>query len=194
VRLDPAARTVTAQGGCRGGDLDAALAPHGLCAVAGTTNHTGVGGVTLGGGYGWLTGQYGLMVDNLVAVRVVLAGGEVVVAREGEIEELFLGVRGAGWNFGVVVELMYRVHEMGHDVYCGYVLFAPEKLRKVVEFMSSVPAGSGGRAGAGMLFGCVPGSSTPTIGCLIFFNGSLEEGEGFFAPLLAVGPFHNTVA
>jgi FAD/FMN-containing dehydrogenase len=89
VNTDPRARTITAQGGCKGGDLDAALATHNLCAVAGTTNHMGVGGVTLGGGYGWLTGEYGLMIDNLLSVKIVLADGDIVTASEARNADLF---------------------------------------------------------------------------------------------------------
>jgi FAD/FMN-containing dehydrogenase len=94
VRVDPTARLAYAQGGSLWSDVDAATTPHGLVSVGGTVNHTGLGGLITGGGFGYLTGQYGLVIDNLVEVTVVTADGGVVRAREGENEDLFWGVRG----------------------------------------------------------------------------------------------------
>ena len=94
VHVDPTARLAYAQGGALWSDVDAATTPHGLVSVGGTVNHTGLGGLITGGGFGYLTGQYGLVIDNLVEVTVVTAEGGVVRAREGENEDLFWGVRG----------------------------------------------------------------------------------------------------
>jgi len=132
VNANPQAHTITAQGGCKGSDLDAAIAPHNLCTLTGTTNYMDVGGVTLGGGYRWLTSEYGLMIDNLLSVKIVLANGDNVAALEAQNADLIWAVRGAGQNFGVVVELMFRVREMDHEVYSGYLFFAPESLRRLL--------------------------------------------------------------
>lgn len=89
VSVDPAAKTVTVGGGATWKEVDEAAAAHGLAAVGGTVNHTGVGGLTLGGGYGWLSGQYGLTIDNLLSATVVLATGQVVTASATENADLF---------------------------------------------------------------------------------------------------------
>lgn len=111
VTVDADNKTVTAQGGCRWEDVDAALAKYGLAAVGGTVNDTGIGGLTLGGGYGWLTSQYGLVIDNLLEVEIVLVDGSVVWASETVNEELFFGIRGAGVNFGVVTKFTYKAYD-----------------------------------------------------------------------------------
>ena len=96
VTIDPEAQTITAEGGTIWEDVDSAAAKHGLATVGGTVNHTGVGGLTLGGGYGYLTGKYGLTIDNLLSVEVVLASGEAVTASKDTNADLFWAVRGAG--------------------------------------------------------------------------------------------------
>jgi FAD/FMN-containing dehydrogenase len=90
------------------------------------------------------------MIDNLPSVKIVLANGDIVTVSEAQNADLFWAVRGAGQNFGVVVELKFRVHEMDHEVYSGYLFFVPEKLEEVVEFMCTLPEESGGRVGGGM--------------------------------------------
>lgn len=91
--------------------MDVELAKYGLATVGGTVNDTGVGGLTLGGGYGHLTGQYGLVIDNLIEVEVVLVDGSVVRASEKENAELFWGIRGAGTNFGAVTSFTYKAYD-----------------------------------------------------------------------------------
>lgn len=96
VEIDPIEKTITAQGGCIWEDVDEAAGEHGLATVGGTVNHTGIGGLTLGGGYGWLCGKYGLTIDNLLEVQMVLANGDVVRASDKENTDLFWAVRGSG--------------------------------------------------------------------------------------------------
>lgn len=132
--VDPAAQTITFGGGCTWEDVNGALwAPHRLATVSGTVGDTGVAGLILCGGYGYLTGRRGLALDCLLECEVVLASGEIVTASRDENPDLFWALRGAGPNFGIVTTFTSQAYPMG-DSYAGFLAYPPEKLTSVVEF------------------------------------------------------------
>jgi FAD/FMN-containing dehydrogenase len=116
VRVDPPARRAWVQGGCLLADLDREAQLHGLATTGGVVSHTGVGGLTLGGGYGYLGRRFGLACDNVLSAEVVTAAGEVRVASPGENDDLYWGIRGGGGNFGVVTQFEFQLHPFGPDI------------------------------------------------------------------------------
>jgi FAD/FMN-containing dehydrogenase len=142
TRVDPAARTVLAQGGCRWGDVDHATHAFGLASPSGIISTTGVGGLTLGGGVGHLTRSCGLSIDNLLEADVVLADGRLVHASEDENEDLFWAIRGGGGNFGVVSSFLFRLRPIG-TIVGGPTLWPLERSTDVMswyrEFLPNAP-------------------------------------------------------
>jgi len=143
VTVDPEAHRVRVGGGALLGDLDAATQEYGLAVPAGMISHTGVGGLTLGGGMGWLSRMHGLSIDNLESVRIVTADGSILRAAEDENADLFWAVRGGGGNFGVVTEFEFRLHEAGPMVQFGLLFWGldqgAEMLRAAREVIPSLP-------------------------------------------------------
>ncbi|CUA78499.1 6-hydroxy-D-nicotine oxidase [Rhizoctonia solani] len=131
VRVDPDAKLAYVGGGCLWEEVDEATAPHGLASVAGIVGHTGVGGLTLGGGFGWLCSQHGLVIDNLVQATVVTSPGDILTASDSQNADLFWALRGGGANFGVVTEFVLKLHEQRPDLYTATLLFPPPSLEKV---------------------------------------------------------------
>src|SRR5215468_7672813 len=133
VTVDPGAKRATVGGGALLGDLDAATQQFGLAVPAGLVSHTGVGGLTLGGGMGWLTRKFGLTIDNLLSAEVVTASGEVLRAAPDENPDLFWAIRGGGGNFGIVTSFEFQLHEVDPMVQFGLFFWpleqGPEALR-----------------------------------------------------------------
>jgi FAD/FMN-containing dehydrogenase len=133
VTVDPATRTARVNGGALLGELDVAAQEHGLVCPIGVIGHTGVGGLTLGGGIGRLQRKFGLTVDNLASVELVTADGRLVRASETDEPELFWGLRGAGWNFGIATGFEFRLQPFGPDLHRGVLTFPATNVRELWE-------------------------------------------------------------
>lgn len=147
VTVDPAARRAVCGGGATWADLDGAAQAHGLAVTGGFISHTGIGGLTLGGGMGWLVRKAGLTCDNLVAAQVVTADGRILSASAEENADLFWALRGGGGNFGVVTRFEYRLHEVGPLVHLGFFFYGVEQgaaaLRFGRDFVKTLPEDAG---------------------------------------------------
>ena len=143
VEVDPVARTARANGGALLGELDVAAQAHGLVCPVGVVGHTGVAGLTLGGGVGRLQRHFGLTIDNLAAVELVTADGRLVRASESEEPDLFWGLRGAGWNFGIATAFEFRLQPSGPDLHRGVLTFPATQVRELWgifrEYATSAP-------------------------------------------------------
>jgi FAD binding domain-containing protein/berberine-like enzyme len=140
VWVDPARRIARAQGGCLLGDVDRETQIHGLAAVLGFVSATGIGGLTLGGGFGYLTRRWGYTSDNVISMDVVTAEGSLTRASESENPDLFWGLRGGGGNFGVVTGFEYRLYPVGPEVVGGVVAWPFEDAPKVLELYRKMAA------------------------------------------------------
>ena len=194
VTVDPKSKTIKAQGGCLWEEVDAAGGRYGLATVGGTVNHTGVGGLTLGGGYGWLSGKYGLVIDNLLAVQLVLANGRIVTASASENPDLFWAARGAGASFGVAVEFTFQAFDQKNPIWAGILGFPAEKIDTVVSFANQVAERSHGECGMIVGITAPPPKHVSAIFTSVFYNGSEENGKAFFRPLLDAGPVLDTTS
>ncbi|EMD90161.1 hypothetical protein COCC4DRAFT_29636 [Bipolaris maydis ATCC 48331] len=188
VTVDPQAKTITAEGGALWEDVDVEAAKYGLATVGGTVNHTGVGGLTLGGGYGYLTGKYGLTIDNLLSVDIVLASGEQLTASATSNEDLFWAVRGAGQNFGVTTAFTFQAYDQKNEVFAGPLIFPQDKTPQLVAFANKFHETNDGNQAIIMAFAAPPPENAPVALCQLFYNGPQEEAKAFFAELFALGP------
>jgi FAD/FMN-containing dehydrogenase len=193
IRVDPDARRAAVGGGASWAGLDAATAVHGLAVVGGTVSHTGVAGLTLGGGMGWLTRSQGLSCDNLVRATLVTADGRVVTASEEEEPELFWGLRGAGSNFGVVTEFEFALHPVDPMATLGMWFWALEDsgpaVRALRGYLADLPRDTGALL-AGMAVPPAPFLPAEHHGRLAF--GLLVAGwAGPEAHAAAVAPLHD---
>jgi FAD/FMN-containing dehydrogenase len=143
VHVDAAKRRAYVEPGATLSDFDAAVQKHGLATPVGINSTTGISGLTLDGGFGWLTGKYGMTIDNLISAEVITADGKKLRARENENADLFWALRGGGGNFGVVTLYEFKLHPVGPEVLAGLLVFPFEQARQVLtqyrEFMKSAP-------------------------------------------------------
>jgi FAD/FMN-containing dehydrogenase len=201
VTVDAAGRRARCGGGATLADLDAATQAHGLAVTGGMISHTGVGGLTLGGGLGWLSRRCGLSVDSLESAEVVLADGRVVRASASEHPDLFWALRGGGGNFGVVTEFEFRLHEVGPIVHLGLFFFELDRSVAALRLGRDV-LGALGRDAGGMLVALnappapfVPAEHhfAPGVAVLIVGLASADEHARLVAPVRDAGPLFELV-
>ena len=195
IRVDPGARTVRVEGGCTWGDVDHATHPFGLATPSGFVSTTGVGGLTLGGGIGYLSRSLGLTIDNLLGVDMVLADGSFISASASEHPDLFWAVRGGGGNFGVVTSFLFQLHPVSM-VYGGPMLWPMEQAAEVMTYWRDLILHSPEQLNGWFGFLVVP--PAPPFPeplhlqkmCTIVwcYNGALEEADQFFQPIRATIP------
>ena len=185
VWVDPAGRTAWVQGGALWSDVDHETQAHGLATTGGIVSHTGVAGVTLGGGIGHLMRKHGLVVDNLLAAEVVTADGSVVRASADEHPDLFWALRGGGGNFGVVTSFRFSLHPLGPTVMAGPVFWAADDTTDVLRFYRDFAAEAPDELGSVVRLGTVPPLPgipeeqhwRPAIAVVCCYSGAVEDGE-----------------
>jgi FAD/FMN-containing dehydrogenase len=201
IEVDPDTRTARVGAGCTWADVDRATQQHGLATTGGRVSTTGVAGLTLGGGSGWLERQHGLSCDNLVSVDVVTADRGLITASADEHAELFWGLHGGGGNFGVATALTFRLHPVGPDVLAGLLLYEAERgadlLRLTRDFMVDAPD----EFAPAVAYLTVPeDDELPSelhgrlVSALVLcWTGPVEEGERLLATFRALGPVADLV-
>lgn len=185
VRVDPARRTARAEGGTTWSEFDRETQAFGLATTGGAISHTGIGGLTLGGGLGWLAGKHGLACDNLLSVDLVTAEGTMVTASAGENPELFWGLGGGGGNFGVATSLEYRLYPVG-PLLAGPIMYpfaqAQQALQLYRDFATSIPDEVNTIAAL-----MTSPEGDPLAAVVLSYNGSIDAGEKVFQPLRGFG-------
>jgi FAD/FMN-containing dehydrogenase len=189
IHVDPAKRTVRAQGGVLWKELNRETQVHGLATTGGVVGTTGIAGLTLGGGLGWLMPKYGLALDNLISAELAMADGTVVRAAADENPDLFWAIRGGGGNFGIAASLEYAVHPVGPTIAGGLVAHPLQKGREVLRFFretcATLPDEMMMVAG---LLTAPDGSGQKLVGLLAAHCGPLADGEKALQPIKAFGP------
>ena len=195
IRVDPEARTARAQAGVLLGELDQETQAFGLAAPAGIVTHTGLAGLTLGGGIGWIMRKYGLTIDQLRSVDMVTADGEFVKASENENPDLFWGLRGGGGNFGIVTDFEYRMNPLGPTVVAGPVFWrmedSPEVLRFYRDWIADAPDDLMTivihRKAPPLPFVPKELHGKPVVAVVSCYAGSVDDGEKVVRPLKEFG-------
>ena len=188
VRVDPASRTARAQGGTKWGAFDHETQAFGLAAPGGTDIDTGIAGLTLGGGIGWLSGNYGLSCDNLISADVVTADGRSLTASAEENPDLLWGLRGGGGNFGVATALEYRLHPVGPDVLAGWLIYPYDKVREFFDLVNGLTADMPDELNFITFLHTLPEGGGRACSILMCYHGPIEEGERVIRPLREFGP------
>jgi FAD/FMN-containing dehydrogenase len=196
IEVDPERRVARVGGGATWGPLDAATQEHGLAVTGGRVPGTGVAGLTLGSGSGWIERKYGLTCDSLLSCEVVTAAGKVVTASETENPELFWGLRGGGGNFGIVTEFEFELHPVGPMIYGGMLMHPAERGVELLKMFRDFMADAPDEVNAAVAFVSAPPEEfvpehvrgQPIVGLLVSYTGDPAEGEKVLAPLVAWGP------
>jgi FAD/FMN-containing dehydrogenase len=195
VWVDPARRTALAQAGCLLGDVDRETQVHSLAAVLGFVSNTGIAGLTLGGGFGYLTRKFGWSSDNVLSMEVVTVNGGVVRASEKENADLFWGLRGGGGNFGVVTNFEYKLYPLGPELMAGAIAWRAEDAREVLEMYRTLTEQAPPELTIAAVLRMAPPApwlpravhGKPIIALFVCYSGSAEEGRKQVAAVKAFG-------
>ncbi len=195
VRVDPEARRAWVEPGATLGDLDHATQAFGLATPVGINSTTGVAGLTLGGGIGWLSRKYGLSCDNLVSADVVTADGEFLQASEDENADLFWAIRGGGGNFGIVTGFEFKLYPVGPEVLSGLIVYPFNQAKSVLtqyrDFVKTAPddltVWAVARLAPPLPFLPTEVHGTPVLALAVFYAGDIGEGEKLIEPLRKLG-------
>jgi FAD/FMN-containing dehydrogenase len=195
VWVDPAARVARAQAGCLLGDVDAETQLHGLAAVLGFVSNTGCAGLTLGGGFGYLSRRFGWTSDNLASVDLVTAGGQMIRASEQDNSDLFWGLRGGGGNFGVATSFEYKLHPVGPDIIAGAIAWRGEEAAGVLEMYRSLATQAPRELTCIAALRLAPPApwiakevhGKPIVALFVCHSGPLAEAERLIARIRAFG-------
>jgi FAD/FMN-containing dehydrogenase len=196
IEVDAAARTIRAEAGLTWGEVDAATQEHGLAVTGGRVSTTGISGLALGSGSGWLERKLGFVCDNLIQAEVVTADGRQVIASEQDNADLFWGLRGGGGNFGVVTAFHFRLHPIGPIVLGGMLMYPAAMARDVVRFWRDFMLTAPDEVGSALAFITAPPEEfvpepvrgQPVIGIVLCYAGAVDEGESVLRPLREFGP------
>jgi FAD/FMN-containing dehydrogenase len=192
VQVDPHTRRVRVGGGATLGELDHATQAHGLAVPAGVVSDTGIAGLTLGGGLGWLRDKFGTTADNLVGAEIVTAGGEVIQASESENADLLWGLRGGGGNFGIVTTFEFQAHPVGPEVMFVFVFHDGERMKEALQFYRQYLAGKPDEVSTLAFAGVFPPGAEmfpehlhgrPFIAFGAMYAGPVEAGRTALQPL-----------
>jgi FAD/FMN-containing dehydrogenase len=198
VRVDAGKRRAYVEPGATLADLDEATQAHGLATPVGINSTTGIAGLTLGGGFGWLTRKYGMTIDNLVSVDVITADGKKIRASETDNADLFWAIRGGGGNFGAVTQFEFQLFPVGPDIFAGLIVFpfkqAKQILSKYRQFVNSAPEELNVwvvlRKAPPLPFLPENVHGKEVVILPIFYSGAVTEAEKLIAPLRAFGDAH----
>ncbi len=195
IHVDPQARTVRAQGGALWGDVDHETQLFGLAVPSGFVSSTGIAGLTLGGGFGWLARKHGLTCDNLRSVEIVTADGQVRTASAEQNADLFWGVCGGGGNFGVVTSFEYQLQSLGPTVMAGLIVYPFDQAREVLQFFQQFTASAPEELGTLAVLRNAPPApflpeevhGKPIAAIFVCYAGTVEEGQRVVQPLKEFG-------
>jgi len=194
VRVDPASRTARVAGGSLLGEIDHECMAHGLVTTAGTVSHTGVGGLTLGGGFGRVARRYGLALDNVRAVDIITADGQLLHANADEHPDLYWGVRGGGGNFGIVTSFEFDLHPMQRQVIGGNVVWPLAQARDVMKFYAEYCESAPDDLYLDFIMYAPPGDADPVAIIHTCYSGPASRADAVLAPLNNFGkPIVNQV-
>ncbi len=195
ARVDLPAGTCHVAGGSLLRDLDHESMAQGLVTTAGTVSHTGVGGLTTGGGFGRLARRFGLALDNVQSVDVVTANGQLIHANAQENPDLYWGVRGGGGNFGVITNFEFKLHPMSRKVVAGNVMFPLSEMKNVLDFYADYAASCPDELYLDFIALSQPGDNKGVVGLHACYSGPVEQAEAVLAPIAKAGKsFQNTIA